>query len=149
MCFCKNDAGTNSFSSSSIDFLIILALLSPQATKRTLFAFIMVFIPIEIASFGTLLIPPNSLAASNLVVSSILTFLVTEDSIDPGSLNPICPFLPMPRSWRSKPPAFLILFSKSTQCFSILFDLIYPLGILILFGSISICLNRFSNINLW
>jgi hypothetical protein len=74
-----------------------------------------VLIPIEIASLGTFSIPVNSSAASNLVVSSILTFLVTDDSIDPGSLNPIWPFLPIPNNWKSNPPANFILFSKSIQ----------------------------------
>ena len=49
----------------------------------------MVFIPIDIACFGTFSIPPNSGDASTLVLFSIVTFLVIDDSNDPGSLKPM------------------------------------------------------------
>jgi len=50
------------------------------------------------ASFGTLLLSLNSFIITFIYSLLILTFLVFEFISDPGSLNPICPFLPIPNS---------------------------------------------------
>jgi hypothetical protein len=64
----------------------------------------MVPTPIVIAFVGTFSLPPKSLEASLLVKSSNVTNLVPEFGAEPGSLKPICPFVPTPKSCRSTPP---------------------------------------------
>jgi hypothetical protein len=61
--------------------------------------------PIVTASRGTLSSPKKSAEASRRVTASRWTTRVRLSSPDPGSLKPMCPVLPMPRSWKSMPPA--------------------------------------------
>lgn len=80
------------------------ALVSEKPMITIRFAFITEETPIVRAYFGTLSNPIKSEDASSLVFLSKLMILVLEVIVDPGSLNPMCPVLPIPRSYKSIPP---------------------------------------------
>ena len=68
----------------------MLALRSPHASKTTLFAWIILEIPIVIAFLGTFMSsPPKSIIAAALVEWSNIIKRVLEFIKDPGSLKPI------------------------------------------------------------
>lgn len=103
-CNCRKVAGTSAEVTPSIASFTIVALVSEKPMMIIRFAFITEETPMVIAYFGTLSNPIKSEAASSLVFLSKLMILVLEASVDPGSLNPMCPVLPIPRSYRSMPP---------------------------------------------
>src|SRR5439155_1608013 len=80
-------------------------LCSPVAIRAISLAPRMVATPIVIASRGTLSSPKKSAAASFRVTVSSVTRRVRESGGEPGSLKPMWPLLPMPRIWKSMPPA--------------------------------------------
>ena len=81
----------------SIAWATTLDLISPQAIIIIRLAFIIVPIPMVMALIGTFSSPKKSLAASILVIESKFTNRVIDSDEEPGSLNPICPVLPIPR----------------------------------------------------
>ena len=70
------------------------------------------------ASLGTLFSPKKSLATPRRVTASSVQSLVLLRLDENGSLNPIWPFIPMPRRTRSKPPHSSIASSNLKQCAS-------------------------------
>ena len=79
-------------------FLMIEALLTPQAKSTILRAARTVPTPIVIALVGTFLKPSKASAASIRVTLFKFIIRVAELIFEPGSLNPICPVLPIPSS---------------------------------------------------
>ncbi len=72
----------------------------------------MVAIPIERASGGTWAgSPPKRDALLRRVSGLSTTRCVRDCSTRAGSLNPMCPFVPMPSTWRSIHPTSAIFFS--------------------------------------
>ena len=65
------------------------------------------------ASRGTNSSPKKSAAASLRVTASSVTRRVRLSAPEPGSLKPMWPVLPMPRIWKSMPPARAISCSYS------------------------------------
>ena len=61
--------------------------------------------PIVIASRGTCSSPKKSAAASRRVITSSWMRRVRLSAPEPGSLKPMWPVFPIPRSWKSIPPA--------------------------------------------
>ena len=105
-CVCRNDAGRRVVSGPRSVRSIHPALRSPVAISTIRRARRIVAIPIDSASRGTTsTFPPNSAAFSRRVTSCSLTRCVRAASSSPGSLNPMWPLAPMPRTWRSMPPA--------------------------------------------
>ena len=92
-------------------FLTAHDFLSPTANKSIFLESIIVPIPTVKAYFGTELKEGKSSEFDFLVLSESLTLLVLLLNEEPGSLNPICPLTPIPRTWTSIPPKDLILFS--------------------------------------
>ena len=72
----------------------------------------MVATPIVIASRGTYSSPKTSAAASSRVTRSRCTSRVRLPAPEPGSLQPMCPVLPMPSSGKSMLPARAIAASS-------------------------------------
>ena len=68
----------------------------------------MVPTPIVMALRGTFYSPKKSLAASRRVTWSSVIRRVRLSRGEPGSLKPTWPVRPMPRIWKSIPPASLI-----------------------------------------
>ena len=105
--------------------------------------------PIVIASFGTYCSPKKSAAASRRVTLSRCTRRVRLFTPEPGSLKPMCPVLPMPRSWKSMPPAARIAASYAAHAASTSERAVTPLGMCTLAGSMSTCAKRFSHMKRW
>lgn len=84
------------------------ALCSPNASSTTRLALRIVPTPIVIAFLGTFHSPKKSLDASIRVTRSSVIRRVRESRGEPGSLKPMWPVRPMPRSWKSSPPHALI-----------------------------------------
>ncbi len=93
----------------------MLALLFPQAMRTIRLAARMVPHPMVMAAVGTFSMPLNAGAASSRVMLFSSIALVSESLGDPGSLNPMCPVRPMPRIWRSIPPAAMMFSSYLEQ----------------------------------
>ena len=104
-CRWRNVAATSWSTSPSTARARSSALCSPVARMTISRASRIVATPIVIASRGTLSSPKKSAAASCRVTRSSVTSRVRLSAPEPGSLNPMCPVRPMPRSWRSIPPA--------------------------------------------
>ena len=104
LCNCNTDAGTCGVIGPKNASRTISALPSPFATIKIFFACIMVLMPIVYACFGT-----SSAEAKNLLFASMVDWVkftqctsLSKDS--DGSLKPICPLWPIPRSCKSTPP---------------------------------------------
>ena len=109
-CSCKNVDGFKALNYYSILFFTMQALLQDQAIMSIFLARLIVYIPIVIAALGTFYIPRKLLAASCRVILCKQTSLVILLVGDGGSLNPICPVLPIPNIWISIPPQDCIFF---------------------------------------
>src|SRR5207244_1727021 len=95
------------------------ALCSPVARSAISLDATIVPTPIVIASVGTFSAPKKSAAATRRVMESSTTSRVRDVGPEPGSLNPMCPVWPIPRIWKSMPPASAIALSYSRACASI------------------------------
>ena len=74
------------------------ALSSPLTTTKIFFARMIVPIPMLYACFGTSSADSKNRLLASIVLSFKSTQCVGSTKLSPGSLNPICPFLPNPRS---------------------------------------------------
>ena len=119
------------------------ALLVPQARRTIFLAARMVPQPMVMAEVGTFSSPPNACAASSRVMSLSWMALVSESFDEPGSLKPMCPERPMPRIWRSMPPASLMACSYCAQWAGMSASVISPEGMLMFSGLMSMWLKRF------
>ena len=120
------------------------ALPSPQAMRITRLASRIEPTPIVTALRGTCSSPKKSLAASVIVMWSSVIKRVRELRPEPGSLKPMCPVRPMPKSCRSRPPAAFILasyFWQNSLTFS--FSTV-PSGMLMFSGRMSTWSKRYS-----
>ena len=111
----STDAGHEESYLSSIAALTIADLCSPHATSKISLACMIVSIPIVTALTGTWSIEPNMTLASSLELLSKSTNRVGELKDEPGSLKPILPHRPIPKSWKSIPPASAIIRSYLRQ----------------------------------
>ncbi len=102
-----------------------------------------------IASVGTLSSPKKSAAASRRVTVSNAIRRVRLSTPDPGSLKPMCPVLPMPRIWKSIPPASRMARSYSATCASASSRGMSPRGTCTFSGRMLMCSNRFSHMYRW
>lgn len=118
------------------------ALLVPHAMRTMRLAASMVPQPIVMAMVGTFSSPPKLREASSRVTSVSWTALVREFFGDPGSLKPMCPVRPMPRIWRSMPPAFLIFCSYCAQWAGVSSGVTFPDGRWMFSGLMSMWLKR-------
>ena len=94
------------------------ALSSPLATTRIFLACMIFLIPNEYAWRGTSASEAKKRLFASIVLSVRSTQCVSFLNTVPGSLNPMCPFLPIPRSCRSIPPCLRIFALYSAQDFS-------------------------------
>src|SRR5699024_1963017 len=97
LCICKKEAGTSLVTSPCNTLLKISAFFSPCTSKMIFLASIIVPMPIVIASVGTSSILLKKRAFASIVVLAKSTTCVRDFTSDPGSLNPICPFKPIPK----------------------------------------------------
>ena len=102
--------------------------------------------PMVTASRGTLSSPKKSAAASLRVTVSSVTSRVRSSGADPGSLNPICPLLPIPNIWKSMPPASAMACSYPAQCAARFSRGTLPSGMCAHSGRIFTCAKKFSHI---
>ena len=142
---CRNVAATSREISPSTARRTIAALCSPVAIRAISLAPRMVATPIVIASRGTLSSPKKSAAASFRVTVSSVTRRVRESGGEPGSLKPMWPLLPMPRIWKSMPPASPIARSYAAQCSSSRSRGVPPSGMCTFSGRMFTWANRFSH----
>ncbi len=102
-----------------------------------------------IASSGTFSSPKKSDAAVRRVIVSSATSRVRDSTLEPGSLKPMWPVWPMPRSWKSIPPARRIASSYPRQKRSASSRGMSPRGMCTLSGSMLTWSKRFSHMNRW
>ena len=100
--------GIQDFNPQQIESIEVLKDASATAISR---ASRIVATPIVTASRGTLSSPKKSAAASFRVTVSSVTSRVRVAGPEPGSLKPMWPVRPMPRSCKSSPPTSAIICS--------------------------------------
>ena len=142
---CRNVAATSGDGSPSTARCTTSALCSPVAIRAISRAWRIVATPIVIASRGTLSSPKKSAAASRRVTVSSVTSRVRESGGEPGSLKPICPLLPIPRSWKSMPPAWTMACSYAAHCSARRSRGVLPSGMCTLSGLMFTWAKKFSH----
>ncbi len=121
------------------------ALCSPVATRAISRASRMVATPMVTASIGTLSSPKKSAAASRRVTVSSAISRVRLCTPEPGSLKPMCPVLPIPRIWKSMPPASTMACSYPRQNSSTCSRATLPAGMCTFSRGTLMWSNRFSH----
>ena len=99
------EAGTSGVTGPKKAFFTISALWAPSTTTSTLRAAMMVPMPMVYAWRGTSSMLSNRRLFAWMVLSVRSTQCVAFGNVSSGSLKPIWPFGPRPRSCKSMPPA--------------------------------------------